>query len=135
MASLRAQVEADSYRSLLDPADPTLASLRVKDMDEYTLTDLRSDLSLIANILFSVLATGGAVWAAASPWAVPERFALAFVSSIVVAVAEVVVLSGYYRRIEEAKRVERNKVEKKTVVKTWMVGGGGGMGDEVQGQI
>lgn len=122
MRHLRAQAEAESYRKMLNPNDPTLHSLP-EDEDEYTMKQLKSDLSLIINVLFSILATGAAVWAVASSWAVPERFALAFVASIVVGVAEVVVLGGYYRKIEEAKISERKKVEKKEVVRTWMVGG------------
>ncbi|KAF8473959.1 endoplasmic reticulum-based factor for assembly of V-ATPase-domain-containing protein [Kalaharituber pfeilii] len=123
MHRLRLESEECSYRSLLHPTDPALTLLSSQE-EEYTLKDLRSDLSLIANVLFSVLATGGAVWAVASSWAVPERLALAFIAAIAVAIAEVVVLSGYYRRIEEAKALERKKVEKKEVIRTWTVGGG-----------
>ena len=88
------------------------------------MKQLKSDLSLIVNVLFSILATGGAVWVVASSWAVPERFALAFVAAIVVGVAEVVVLRSYYRKIEEAKLLERKKVERKEVLRTWEIGAG-----------
>ena len=123
MSHLRAQAEAESYRTMLNPTDHALTSLKEGE-EEYTMKQLKSDLSLIVNVLFSILATGGAFWAVASSWAVPERFALAFVAAIVVGVAEVVVLGSYYRKIEEAKILERKKVERKEVLRTWEVGAG-----------
>jgi len=118
MTRLRAQAEAESYRTMLSLADHALISLKEEE-EEYTMKQLRSDLSLIVNVLFSILATGGAVWAVASSWAVAERFSLAFVAALTVGVAEVVVLGSYYRKIEEAKVLERKKVERKEILRTW----------------
>jgi len=118
MTHLRAQAEAESYRTMLCPTDHTLISLKEEE-EEYSMKQLRSDLSLIVNVLFSILATGGAVWAVASSWAIAERFSLAFVAALTVGIAEVVVLGSYYRKIEEAKVLERKKVERKEVLRTW----------------
>lgn len=124
MARLRLQAEAREYsaltgKSLADEAD---------EEDEYTFQDLKSQLSVIANVLLSTIATSMAVWMAARGWDVPGRFALAFACSIVVCVAEVVVFGGYLRRIEDSKREEKARInrEVKEVVNVWEVGGVGG---------
>jgi hypothetical protein len=44
-------------------------------------------------------------------------------SSTLVGVAEVVVYSGYLRRVKEAKVKANKHVEVKEVLKTWVVGG------------
>ena len=132
MARLRVQAEAHSYRSMLDPSTNAMIDPETNDQeDDYTFAQLKADMSLIANVLFSIAGTGAAVWSVASGWGMPERVALALVAGLVVGVAEVVVLAGYYRRIEEAKAREkaRCKWEKKTVYRTWVVGGTGD-GDE-----
>ena len=129
MARLRVQAEATSYRSMLDSSTGAgaIADTEADDQDDYTFTQLKADMSLIANVLFSIAGTGAAVWSVAAGWGMPERVALALVSGLVVGVAEVVVLAGYYRRIGEAKAREkaRSKWETKTVYKTWVVGGAG----------
>lgn len=58
---------------------------------------------------------------AARRWSVPQRLGLAFSSSTLVAVAEVVIYMGYLRRIEESKTKERKLVEKKEIVDTWVI--------------
>lgn len=127
MARLQAQSEATTYRSMLDSTG-AIADAESEDQDDYNFARLKSDMSLIANVLFSIAGTGAAVWCVAAGWDVPERVALALVAGLVVGVAEVVVLAGYYRRIEEAKARERSrsKWERKTVYRTWVVGGAGG---------
>lgn len=124
MKKLRQQAEEASYKALTSALSPGELHGEIAGgvgEDDYTLKDLKSDLSLIANVVLSVLATAGAVWAAASGWAVPARFAMAFTSSLVVCLAEVVVLGGYFRRIGEAKSAEKKMVEKKEVLKTWVM--------------
>jgi hypothetical protein len=49
---------------------------------------------------------------------------VSFGGSLLVGVAEVVVYSGYIRRVREAKTKEKNIKEVKEVVNTWVVGGG-----------
>lgn len=120
MTRLRAEAEAREYSALTNK----LHSTSGEDEDEYTYQDLKSHLSIIANVLLSVVATSAAVWKVASSWDVPERLALAFVSSIVVCIAEVVVFSGYLRRIDESKKAEKKRAEKeeKVVVNVWEFG-------------
>lgn len=120
MARLRAEAEAREYSALTNK----LHSTGDEDEDEYTYQDLKSHLSIIANVLLSVVATSAAVWKVASSWDVPERMALAFMSSLVVCIAEVVVFSGYLRRIDESKQVEKKRAEKeeKVIVNVWEFG-------------
>jgi hypothetical protein len=44
--------------------------------------------------------------------------------SLLVGIAEVVVYSGYIRRVAESKGKAKNMKEVKEVVNTWVVGGG-----------
>lgn len=120
MARLRADAEEREYSILTNK--PHLVSSEGED--EYTYQDLKSHLSIIANILLSVLATSAAVWKVASGWDAPERLALAFTSSLVVCVAEVVVFGGYLRRIDESRQAEkkRDQNEEKVVVNVWEFG-------------
>lgn len=122
MARLRAEAEEREYSVLTNK--PHLTSSEGEGEDEYTYQDLKSHLSIIANVLLSVLATSAAVWKVASGWDVAERLALAFTSSLVVCVAEVVVFGGYLRRIDESRQAEkkRSESEEKVVVNAWEFG-------------
>lgn len=122
MARLRAEAEEREYSTLTGKIYQT--SSEGVEEDEYTYNDLKSHISIIVNILLSVLATSAAVWKVASGWGVPERLALAFASSLVVCVAEVVVFGGYLRRIDESRQAEkkRDQNEEKVVVNVWELG-------------
>ena len=130
MARLRIEAEAREYsvmtgKSFSDEGDQE---------DDYTFQDLKSQLSVIANVLLSTIATSVAVWMAAKGWDVPQRFALAFTCSIVVCVAEVVVFGGFLRRVEESKRQEKARAENevKEVINVWEIGGANKAIDEVR---
>ncbi|KAH8148386.1 uncharacterized protein LAJ45_07488 [Morchella importuna] len=117
MGRLRAEEEARAYAALTRQPHTS-----ADDEDgEYTINDLKSHLSIIANILLSVVATSVAVWMVANSWDVPERLALAMTCSLVVAIAEVVVFGGYVRRIEESRSEEKKRCEVKEVVKSWEI--------------
>lgn len=124
MARLRAEAEEREYSALTGKPHMTSGEGEGESEDEYTYNDLKSHISIIANILLSVLATSAAVWKVASGWEVPERLALAFTSSLVVCVAEVVVFGGYLRRIDESRQAEKKRVqnEEKVVVNVWELG-------------
>lgn len=92
MARPRAEAEAKEY------ARPSNTDTKYQD-DEYTYEDLKRDMSIIVDILISTVATPAAVWMVASSWEVSERLALAFICSLVVRVAKVVIFWGYIRRI------------------------------------
>ena len=76
---------------------------------------------LIINVLISVVCVAVFVWVAARHWSVGKRLGLSMGSSLAVAVAEVVVYSGYVRKVAEAKRVEKKKPEIKEIVASWVL--------------
>ncbi|KAF8539802.1 endoplasmic reticulum-based factor for assembly of V-ATPase-domain-containing protein [Trichophaea hybrida] len=119
MARLRKQQEEAEYRALTSSAPVE------EEEDEMTWKEVKSQISVIFNVLLSVFATAAAVWKVASGWDVPQRLAAAFVSALVVAVAEVVLFAGYMRRLEDARKRERREKEKKGIVGVWEVGKGG----------
>ncbi|SCU94650.1 LADA_0G10022g1_1 [Lachancea dasiensis] len=94
--------------------------------DEENLTpaqmskQVKEQITTVFNILVSVVSVVFAAWywSGSSAGMKPHnRIFLCLFSGILVLVAEVVVYNSYLQKIEEARRRERSKVEKKTVVK------------------
>ena len=94
------------------------------DDEGVTFADVDKQMALILNVLLSIVACAGAIWVAARWWNTPARLALSMSGSLLVGVAEVVVYSGYIRRVGEAKGKERKVKEVKEIVNTWVVGAG-----------
>jgi TMEM199 family protein len=91
--------------------------------DDVTYTDVNRQVTLIFNVLISIAACAAAIWMAARWWDTPARLALSMSGSLLVGIAEVVVYSGYIRRLGEAKQKEGAVKEVKEIVKTWVIGG------------
>lgn len=91
--------------------------------DDITYTDVNRQITLILNVLISIAACAAAIWMAARWWDTPARLALSMSGSLLVGIAEVVVYSGYIRRLGEAKQKEEAVKEVKEIVKTWVIGG------------
>jgi len=138
MARLRKEEEARSYEKMLHPVSESFASRfptasqghlfpptqhEIFEDDEVTYADINRQMALIANVLISIIACSVAIWKAAWHWEVPARLALAMAGSITVAVAEVAIYAGYLGRIQDAKKVEKRKVEKKVIAKSWVIEG------------
>jgi len=139
MARLRREEEARSYERMLNPPPPVEPfskrfqhsshghrlspnhSSSKEDDDEMTYQDIDRQLALIVNVLVTVVACSAAIWIAARHWDTPLRLALSMSGSLVLAVAEVVVYTGYIRRLKDAKLKEKNLVEKKTIAETWVI--------------
>lgn len=118
MARLRAEEESRAYDRMLNPplpAHPTSsynsASLAFsstaahtpfnstkEDAEDLSLANVNSQISLIANVLISVVCCAAAIWMVARWWSTPARLALSMSGSLLVGVAEVVVYIGYVRR-------------------------------------
>lgn len=145
MARLRREEEARSYQRMTNPPPPmetfaqrfpgssaahafssTYQNINTSDPDDdgTTFADVDRQMALILNVLLSIVACAGAIWVAARWWSTPARLALSMSGSILVGVAEVVVYSGYIRRVGEAKGKEKRVKETKEIVKTWNVGAG-----------
>jgi hypothetical protein len=91
--------------------------------DELTLKEVKNQISVIINVVFSILACAAAIWVVAKHWSTPARLATSMAGGVLVGVAEVVVYTGYLRRLDEAKKSEKKKKEKREIVNTWVVGG------------
>lgn len=87
-----------------------------------TYADVNRQMALIFNVLLSIVACAGALWMVARWWSTPARLALSFSGGILVGVAEIVVYSGYIRRLAEAKGEEKKVKEVKEILKTWVIG-------------
>lgn len=147
MARLRREEEARSYERMINPPPPAetfaqrfpmssaahaFASSQQPinssdpESDDVTYADIDRQMALIFNVLISIVACAAAIWMAAKWWSTPARLALSFSGSLLVGVAEVVVYSGYIRRVGDAKGKEKSIKEVKEIVNTWVVGGGEG---------
>ena len=91
------------------------------DGDETTFADVNRQLALVFNVILSVVACSAALWMVANRWSTPNRLALSMGGSILVAVAEVVVYSGYIRRVGEAKEKSKRQPETKEIIETWVI--------------
>ncbi|PMD19189.1 hypothetical protein NA56DRAFT_575805 [Hyaloscypha hepaticicola] len=145
MARLRREEEERSYERMTNPPPPmetfaqrfpaasaahafssSYQNINTSDPEDDGLTfaDVDRQMALILNVLLSIVACAGAIWVAARWWDTPARLALSMSGSILVGIAEVVVYSGYIRRVGEAKGKERGVKEVKEIVNTWVVGAG-----------
>ncbi|KAF3032177.1 hypothetical protein E8E12_003459 [Didymella heteroderae] len=148
MARLRADQERQSYERMLNPpparetfsarfpnarartAQPFSIGAGADQVDDVSYEEVHRQIILIINVLISVVCVAVFVWVAARHWTVGKRLGLSMASSLAVAVAEVVVYSGYVRKVAEAKRVEKKKPEIKEIVASWLLDkSGDGDGD------
>jgi TMEM199 family protein len=145
MARLRREEESRAYERMINPPPPQETFSRrfptasaayafsstaayesfnsSTEEDDITYTDINRQISLIFNVLISIVACAAAIWMAARWWDTPARLALSMSGSLLVGVAEVVVYSGYIRRLGEAKQKEGVVKEVKEIVETWVIGG------------
>ena len=137
MARLREEEEARQYERMINPP-LTMQSFaqrfpgssyshlfpevpKKEEDEEVTFADVNRQVTLIINILISIVACAVAIWMATRYWPVPQRLGISMGGGGLVGVAEVVVYAGYLRRVKEAKQREKHKVEKKTVIDTWVI--------------
>jgi TMEM199 family protein len=145
MAHLRREEESRAYERMINPLPPQEAFSQLlpttsaayafsstegyksfnssTEEDDITYSDINRQITLIFNVLISIVACGAAIWMAARWWDTPARLALSMSGSLVIGIAEVVVYSGYIRRLGEAKQKERTVKEVKEIVNTWVIGG------------
>lgn len=140
MARLRREEEARAYERMIHPplametfeqrfpgsrgAKLFLSSQAdIGEDDEMTYADINRQMALIINILVSIAACSVAIWLAARHWNTPARLGLSMGGSGMIGVAEVVVYTGYLRRVKEARKREQKRAETKEITKTWVIGG------------
>ena len=141
MSRLRKEEEARQYERMINPPPEVetfsqrfphspstqlfaggIQTPSVED-EEMTYADINRQMTLIINILISIIACSAAIWMVASHWSTPKRLGLSMGGSGMVGIAEVVVYAGYIRRLKEAKEKSKKMVEVKEIVKTWVIGG------------
>lgn len=144
MARLRREQEAREYLQMINPTTPaetqsrnlprasaanaftaTAAYIEDSPDDEATYADINRQVTLIINVLVSIVACSAALWMVSRWWSTPARLALSLGGSILVAVAEVAIYWGYIYKVKESIKTERKIKEVKTVTRTWVVGQGG----------
>lgn len=141
MARLRREEETRAYERMINPPPkvetfsqrfPSSVRPRIfphdyqskdEEDDEITYADVNRQMALIINILVSIVACSVAIWMASSHWTTPKRLGFSMGGSGIIGVAEVVVYSGYLRRLKEAKDRGKKEVEIKEIVTTWVIGG------------
>lgn len=137
MARLRAEEEARSYERMLHPPPtretftqrfpgsrshmPTGFSIGVDEVDDVSYEEVHRQVILIINVLISIVCVAVFIWVAARRWTVGKRLGLSMGGAFAVAVAEVVVYSGYVRKVQEAKFAEKKKPEIKQIVASWVL--------------
>ncbi|CDK29493.1 unnamed protein product [Kuraishia capsulata CBS 1993] len=120
MERLRQRQQELEYQELVK--NSTLSfSLNPGSSPSAVTKELKHQVTTIINILISVVSVGYAVWY----WTGTSmnindayRILLCLFFSILVLIAEVVVFGGYLRKIEEARSVERKKIEVKKVIES-----------------
>ncbi|KAL9635730.1 MAG: hypothetical protein Q9164_003275 [Protoblastenia rupestris] len=140
MARLRLEEEARAYERMINPAHsaetfsqrfPNSSHAQLfpasqadigKD-DEVSYADINRQMTLIINIMVSIVACSVAIWLAARHWSTPSRLGLSMGGSSMIGVAEVVVYAGYLRRVKESKEKGKKEVEIKEIIKTWIISG------------
>lgn len=90
--------------------------------DDVSLRDVHRQVLLIINFLVSILGVAGTLWATSRWWSLPARIFLTMGGSILVAIAEVAVYSGYMWRMDQAKQKQKAAKEIKEVLHSWVIG-------------
>ncbi|KAI9827085.1 MAG: hypothetical protein M1826_006449 [Phylliscum demangeonii] len=129
MQRLRQQEEERVYERMLQrpssrTEDAVHANMGKNDEDgEMTYADVNRQLTLIINVLVSIVACSFAIWMASGHWTAPARLALTMIGSVVVATAEVVVYHSYLGKMKTAREKGKRQVEVKEIIKTWVIDG------------
>ena len=136
MAHLRREEEARQYERMVNAGSEAqnahssltsqIKASTIQSQDgeeEMTFTDVNRQLTLIINVLVTIVACGIAIWLVSSHWTAPKRLALSMAGSALVATAEVAIYAGYIQRLTDAKSQERRKKERKFIKDTWVIQG------------
>lgn len=89
--------------------------------DEATMNDVHRQVMLVINFLVTILGSAATLWIVARWWSTPARLFLTMGGTLLVAIAEVAVYSGYVWHIGEARKKDAKVREVKEIVDTWVV--------------
>lgn len=148
MARLRAEQESRDYQKMLTPATapsggknpytrfaaPKTAAawdlgIDIKPGDEDTgaMQDIDAQISLIVNVVVSIVACGGAFFLLLryTGWSDGIRVLASMFGALVVGLAEVVLYASFVRKVGEGKMIERGIKEERSIENTWVIEGSG----------
>ncbi|ROV90805.1 hypothetical protein VPNG_09849 [Cytospora leucostoma] len=90
--------------------------------DDVLMNDVHRQVVLVINFLVTIFGCAATLWVLARWWSTPARMFLTMGGTLLVAVAEVAVYSGYVWHLGQAKKNEAKLKEVKEIVQTWVVG-------------
>lgn len=90
--------------------------------DDVLMNDVHRQVVLVINFLVTIFGCAATLWVLARWWSTPARMLLTMGGTLLVAVAEVAVYSGYVWHLGQAKKNEAKLKEVKEIVQTWVVG-------------
>ncbi|KAG8628967.1 hypothetical protein KVT40_002832 [Elsinoe batatas] len=144
MARLREEEEQRAYERMINPPSPIetfghrfpgtkafgadiLKGPVAQEVDDVTFADVNRQITLIINVLVTVIACSVGIWVIAWHWPTPARLGLSLGGSTVIGVAEVAIYFGYIKRVSDAKTKAVQQTESKQIVDTWVIDGNMGM--------
>ncbi|KAG8162576.1 hypothetical protein KVR01_008341 [Diaporthe batatas] len=89
--------------------------------DDATMNDVHRQVMLVINFLVTIFGCAATLWIVARWWSTPARLFLTMGGTLLVAIAEVAVYSGYVWHIGEARKKDSKIKEVKEIVDTWVV--------------
>ncbi|KAK9463845.1 endoplasmic reticulum-based factor for assembly of V-ATPase-domain-containing protein [Lipomyces oligophaga] len=114
MQKLRVRYEEQEYQAMIADTAPALATPFFEQMDSK---EVKNQISVVINVLFSVVSVGYAVWTwGGANLSTGKRLLLSLFGALIVLVAEVTLYIGYLQRIDDARQLERRKKEVKTII-------------------
>lgn len=89
--------------------------------DDVTMNDVHRQVMLVINFLVTIFGCAATLWIVARWWSTPARLFLTLGGTLIVAIAEVAVYSGYVWHIGQARKKDAKIKEVKEIVDTWVV--------------
>lgn len=89
--------------------------------DDVTMNDVHRQVMLVINFLVTIFGCAATLWIVARWWSTPARLFLTMGGTLLVAIAEVAVYSGYVWHIGQARKKDSKIKEVKEIVDTWVV--------------
>ncbi|KAJ8103002.1 endoplasmic reticulum-based factor for assembly of V-ATPase-domain-containing protein [Lipomyces tetrasporus] len=116
MKRLRVRLQEQEYQEMIASAVPELSS---SFLEPFEKKEIKQQISVIINIMFSVVSVAFAVWVwGGSSLNTGKRLLLSMFAGVVVLIAEVALYTGYIQRIDDARKKEKWKKEVKEVINT-----------------
>lgn len=89
--------------------------------DDATMNDVHRQVMLVINFLVTIIGCAATLWIVARWWSTPARLFLTMGGTLLVAIAEVAVYSGYVWHIGQARKKDSKIKEVREIVDTWVV--------------